>query len=133
MRVGDGHRDPELGQGLEGLVVEGGDRLALEWDRHRPAVHGVDAQLVVDEVEVDGEDGVAMHLAHGPGGDASPVRWNGTFHQWLRRTLAASRILPTTWQNRCSVCLVSRHSASGIGGNSSMPGRINPDGSGRVR
>ena len=38
MRVGDRHGDPELGQGLEGLVVEGGDRLALEWDRDRPAV-----------------------------------------------------------------------------------------------
>jgi hypothetical protein len=49
-----------------------------------------------------------------------PVRWNGTFHQWLRRTLAASRILPTTWQNRCRVCLVSCQEASGIGGNSSM-------------
>ena len=48
------------------------------------------------------------------------MRWNGTFHQWLRRTLAASRTLPTTWQNRCSVSLVSRHSASGIGGNSSI-------------
>ena len=50
-----------------------------------------------------------------------PVRWKGTFHQWLRRTLAASRILPTTWQNRCRVSLVSCQEASGIGGNSSMP------------
>src|SRR5512133_327612 len=50
-----------------------------------------------------------------------PVRWNGTFHQWLRRLLAASRSLPTTWQNRCRVCLVSCQAARGIGGNSSMP------------
>src|SRR5918999_4156360 len=49
-----------------------------------------------------------------------PVRWKGTFHQWLRRTLAASRIFPITWQNRCSVCLVSCQEASGIGGNNSM-------------
>src|SRR5919204_316151 len=49
-----------------------------------------------------------------------PVRWKGTFHQWLRRTLAASRVFPTTWQNRCRVCLVSRQEAIGIGGNSSI-------------
>src|SRR4029453_14564597 len=59
-----------------------------------------------------------------------PVRWKGTFHQWLRRTLAASRSLPMTWQNRCRVCLVSRHSANGIGGNSSRPGPLDPDGPG---
>ena len=33
-------------------------------------VQGGDAQLVVDEVEVDGKDRVAVDLAHGPGGDA---------------------------------------------------------------
>jgi hypothetical protein len=49
-----------------------------------------------------------------------PVRWKGRLHQWLRRLLAARRILPMTWQNRCRVSLVSRQSASGIGGNSSM-------------
>jgi hypothetical protein len=49
-----------------------------------------------------------------------PVRWNGTFHQWLRRILAASRILPTTWANRCSVSLESFHSCNGIAGNISM-------------
>jgi hypothetical protein len=48
-----------------------------------------------------------------------PVRWKGRFHQWLRRTLTVSLIFPTTWQNRCSVALVSCHSASGIGGNNS--------------
>ena len=35
--------------------------------RQRTAVQGVDAQLVVDEVEVDTEDRVAVDLAHGPG------------------------------------------------------------------
>src|SRR5512144_727823 len=50
-----------------------------------------------------------------------PVRWKGTFHQWLRRILEASRILPTTWQKWCRVALVSAQSANGIGGNSSMP------------
>src|SRR4030095_10507337 len=71
MRVGDGYADFEFGEGLEGLVVEGGDRLALERDRRRPAVQGVDAQLMVDEVEVDGEDRVPVALAQGPGRDAS--------------------------------------------------------------
>jgi hypothetical protein len=68
--VGDGHPDPEGRQGLEGLVVEGGDRLAGERDRRRPAGRGVDGQLVVDEVEVDGDDRVAVGLAHGSGGGA---------------------------------------------------------------
>src|ERR671919_1363679 len=63
-----------------------------------------------------------------------PVRCKGTFHQWLRRTLAASRIFPTTWQNRCSVCLVSCQAASGTGGNSSMPStlRLRGDVAGRL-
>jgi hypothetical protein len=43
-----------------GQVGEGGDRLARERDRYRPAVEGVDAQLVVDQVEVDGEARVAV-------------------------------------------------------------------------
>src|ERR671919_644806 len=63
-----------------------------------------------------------------------PVRCKGTFHQWLRRTLAASRIFPTTWQNRCSVCVLSCEAASGIGGNSSMPStlRLRGDVAGRL-
>ena len=40
-----------------------------------------------------------------------PVRWKGTFHQWLRRGLYASRSLPTTWLNRCTVARLSDHSA----------------------
>ncbi len=49
-----------------------------------------------------------------------PVRWKGTFHQWLRRALPAIRILPMTWANRCRVSLVSRQDSRGRGGNSSM-------------
>src|SRR5262245_19664670 len=49
-----------------------------------------------------------------------PVRWNGTFHQWLRRGLAARRIVPTAGANRCKVALVSCQSANGIAGNSSI-------------
>src|SRR4029450_2409038 len=75
--VGDGHADPEPGQGPEGLVIEGGHRLALESDRFGPAVQGGDAELVVDEVEVDGEDGVAVGLAHEPGGDAAAGQVEG--------------------------------------------------------
>jgi len=40
-----------------------------------------------------------------------PVRCSGTFHQWLRRGLAASRILPRTCRNRCRVSRVAVHSA----------------------
>jgi hypothetical protein len=53
-----------------------------------------------------------------------PVRWKGTFHQWLRRGLAASRILPITCANRCSVGMVSDQLEYGIGGNSSISGYL---------
>src|SRR4051794_26873001 len=46
-----------------------------------------------------------------------PVRWKGTFHQWLRSGPWSSRIFPTTCAYRWSVSLVSAHSASGMLGN----------------
>jgi hypothetical protein len=39
-----------------------------------------------------------------------PVTWKATFHQWLRRTLAARRTLPTIWAKRCTVAWVSDQS-----------------------
>ncbi len=52
----------------------------------------------------------------------SPVRWKGTFHQWLRRTPAASRTFPTIWRNRCNVSFVGAQDSLGSGGNRSIAG-----------
>ena len=107
--------DPELGQGLEGLVVEGGDRLALEWTvtawPSRVWMCSWRSMKSKSMVKIGLPSSWPMGRVVMP----RPVRWKGTFHQWLRRTLAASRSLPTTWQNRCRVCLVSRHSARASG------------------
>ena len=54
-----------------------------------------------------------------------PVTWNVTFHQWLRRGAAASRIFPTTWVNRWRVSLVGSHDAydrSGQAAGAARPG-----------
>jgi len=48
------------------------------------------------KVEVDGEDGVAVDLPPSAGGQPTPGEVERHVHQWLRRTAAASRILPTT-------------------------------------
>jgi hypothetical protein len=90
-----------------GLVVEG---------RRRPAVQGVDAQLVVDEVEVDGEARLGASLVMGRVVMPRPVRWNGTFHQWLRRALAARRIFPMTGRTGAvSVWCLARRPVESVG------------------
>ena len=102
------------------LFAEGGHGLAEQGEGDGGAVQRRDDQLVVDEVEVDREDGVAVGWPIGRVVMPRPVRWNGTFHQWLRRVLDVRRILPISCSKRCSVSLVSRHSSSGMGGKSSM-------------
>ena len=52
------------------VAVERGHRLARSGNDTAAPSSVVDAQLVVDEVEVDGEDRIAVDLAHRPGGDA---------------------------------------------------------------
>ena len=89
--------------------------LALQRERLRSAVQGVDAQLVVDEVEVDREDWVAVGLAHGSGGNAAAGEVEGHVPPVVAAAAGGQAILPTTWQNRCSVSLVSRQESSGMG------------------
>ena len=94
--VGDGHGDPECGQGLEGLVVEE----ATDWPRS-----GTDA-VPPSRVEIRSwwstKSKSMAKPARVPAWSMGrvvmprPVRWKGTFHQWLRRTLAARRSFPTT-------------------------------------
>src|SRR6266498_3581264 len=47
--------------------------------------------------------------------------YSGTFHQWFRGVVVASRILPTIWQYRCNVSLVARQSARRSSGSVIIP------------
>src|SRR5690606_40375927 len=69
----------------------------------------------IRDFHVTGVQTCALPISTCPMGEVvvpRPVSRKGTFHQWFRWTLAASRILPMTWANRWRVSLVSRHSRS---------------------
>ena len=69
---GEPHPNAQDGQRVHDRAVEGGYGLADEREGDLPPVQDRDHQLVRDEVEVDGEDRVAVDLPHGARGGAAP-------------------------------------------------------------
>jgi len=113
-------RDPEiaaLAKSMTARLPELADQLA-ERIRQAVDVYGAGVVVPLDDLRTSCKNHLEFLLGQ--------LTLPGLADTRLRRTLAASRILPTTWANRCRVDLVSCHSASGIGGNSSTAPRLWP-------
>ena len=80
-----------------------------EPERLRPTLSGPHHQGTIDEVDGDVERRALMMEAACR--QARTSTYSGTFHQWLRGAVVASRILPRIWLYKCSVSFVARQSA----------------------
>lgn len=103
----DVYSDSEGAKSFADLPIERGHRVPAEREGHGLAAQGVDQQLVVDEVEVDGEDRV---VAHRPGGDPSTGQVERDVPPVVATNRSGQADLAHDLSETVNVSLVSTHS-----------------------